>query len=242
MQENNEIIYGKNTVIETIKTKEVSKIFINKESGDGEITQLIKKHNIPMVKVDKKYLDRITNRGSHQGIAALVSPVDYVELNELIQKNKKINNPMVIILDEVTDVNNLGAILRIIDAFGINGVIFNKRRNAQLNGSVAKISTGAINHVDICRVTNIKNTITTMKKNGYWVANLDMNGELTVERTDFNQPLVIVVGGEDKGITDNINKSCDFSITIPMSGHVNSLNVSSAVSILCYAKSVSNQK
>ncbi len=238
MQENNEeVIYGKNNVMDTIKIREISKVFIQKDKKSKEIVDLIATKNIPYVYVEKKYLDQLTQHAAHQGIGAIVSPTNYLELNELINKNKSVENPMVILLDEVQDVNNLGAIIRIVDSFGINGLIFNKRRNAQLNGAVAKISTGAINHIDIVRVTNLSQTIEKMKKLGYWIAYLDMDGKTKVQDFDFDLPLVVVVGGEDKGVTNNIKKHCDFGITIDMFGHVNSLNVASATSVLCYQKS-----
>lgn len=234
-----EIIYGKNNVLDSIDTREISKIFIQKDAKGKEIVNKLNKTNIPYVYVDKFYLDKMTSRGSHQGVAAIVSPAKYLELNELIEVNKKVENPMIILLDEVQDVNNLGAILRVVDGFGINGLIFNKRRNAQLNSSVAKISTGAINHVDIVRVTNISQTIEKLKKAGYWAAYLDMDGETKVQDFDYQLPLVVVVGGEDKGVTDNIKKHCDFGLTIDMYGSVNSLNVASATTVLCYQKTIS---
>ncbi len=238
MQNGEEVVYGKNNVMDCIDTREITKIYINKENKNNAIIEKLKKKNIPYVFVDKFFLDKLTNKGSHQGVACVLSPVDYCTLPQLIDKNKEVENPMIILLDEVQDVNNLGAILRVVDAFNINGLIFNKRRNAQLNGSVAKISTGAINHVDTVRVTNLSQTITKLKKEGYWVAYLDMDGETKVQDFDYALPLVVVIGGEDKGVTDNIKKHCDFGITIDMYGTVNSLNVATATSILCFSKRV----
>lgn len=230
------IHYGKNEVADCLKTKEVTKLYLQKEAKVREIIDLASKKNVPYVFVDKITLDKMTSRGQHQGVVAVLSPVEYVELNDLIQKNKKVDNPMIIMVDELHDANNLGAILRVMDAFGTNGIIFNKRRNIQLNGSVAKISTGAINHTDITRVTNLKNAIKSLKKNGYWVAYLDMDGETKVQDFKYDMPLVVVIGGEDKGVTANIKKECDFGLSIDMVGTVNSLNVATATSILCYQR------
>lgn len=239
MSENiDEIVYGKNNVMESIKMRDVTKIYLQKDARHSEMLDAIKTKNIPFVYVDKFFLDKMSSKGSHQGVCAVMSPSQYLELPELIKKNSNIENPMILMLDEVTDVNNLGAILRVSDAFSINGIIFNKRRNAQLNGSVAKISTGAINHVDVVRVTNLSQSLEKLKKQGYWVAYLDMDGQTKVQDFDFNLPLVVVIGGEDKGVTSNIKKHCDFGITIEMSGHVNSLNVATATAILSYQKSV----
>ncbi len=234
-----EVVYGKNNVQDTIKTRDVSKVYIQKDKKGMDIVDQLTKRNIPYVFVDRPYLDKLTSRGSHQGVAAVVSPTKYLELSDLIEENKSVDNPMIVMLDEVQDVNNLGAILRSVDAFGTNGLIFNKRRNAQLNAAVAKISTGAINHVDIVRVTNLSQSIEKLKKAGYWIAYLDMDGQTKLQDFDFDLPLVVVVGGEDKGVTDNIKKHCDFGITIDMFGHVNSLNVATATSILCYQKTIS---
>lgn len=236
-----EIVYGKNNVIDCIKNREITKIYLSKDGKHTEVINELKIKNIPFVYTDKYVIDKMTNKGNHQGVCALISPSKYLELTDLIKNNEKKENPMIIMLDEVTDVNNLGAILRVCDAFSVNGVIFNKRRNAQLNGSVAKISTGAINHVDVCRVTNLVQTIEKLKKVGYWIAYLDMDGKTNIENVDFDLPLVVVIGGEDKGVTNNIKKHCDFGITIKMTGHVNSLNVATATAILSYQKSLSKE-
>ncbi len=237
METNQEIIYfGRNNVEDSIKTKEVSKIYIQNDAKVQSIIQLAKAKNIPYVFTDKLALDKMTKNQTHQGVVAILSPVKYLELEELINKNKAIDNPFILMLDELQDGNNLGAILRVMDAFGVNGVIFNKRRNVQLNGTVAKVSTGAINHVDITRVTNLSNAIKNLKKAGYWVAYLDMDGKVNVHDYKFDTPLVLVIGGEDKGVTANIKKHCDFGMTIPMVGTVNSLNVATATAIACHQR------
>ncbi len=241
MEKNQEIIYfGRNNVEDSIKTKEVSKIYIQNDAKVQAIIQLAKAKNIPYVFTDKLALDKMTKNQTHQGVVAILSPVKYLELEELITKNSTIENPFILMLDELQDGNNLGAILRVMDAFGVNGVIFNKRRNVQLNGTVAKVSTGAINHVDITRVTNLTNAIKNLKKAGYWVAYLDMDGKVNVHDYKFDTPLVLVIGGEDKGVTANIKKHCDFGMTIPMVGTVNSLNVATATAIACHQRLINN--
>ena len=242
MEKNQELVFfGKNNVIEIIKTKEISKIFVLKKYK-GEMRSLVKKKNIPFVVVDKYYLDKLTNNASHQGIVAIAAPVDYVEFDNLIEKNSNVKNPCIVMLDELQDANNLGAILRSVDCFGLNGVIFNKKRNIQLTETVSKISAGAINHVDVCRVTNLSNAIKSLKKKGYWIVYLDMDGEHSLHEVDLDMPIVVVIGGEDKGVTDNIKKNCDFGITIPMYGHLNSLNAAMATSIFAYQKSANKNE
>ncbi len=238
---NDDIIYGINPIVAALKTTTttVSKIFKVKELRNKEIDILIKQKNIPFVFVDKFQLDKMTSRAQHQGIVAMISPVPYIELESLVLKNQQVKNPMILMLDEVQDANNLGAVLRVADAFSVNGVVFNKRRSIQLSGVVAKVSTGAINHVDISRVTNLVNSIKYLKKMGYFIAYLDMDGEQLLETVAFDLPLAIIVGGEDKGITENIKNNCDFGIKINMTGHVNSLNVACATALLCYQRTIS---
>lgn len=232
------IYYGKNTVYSILMEKEVEKIYIQKGFKDEKLKKLFKEKNVPFVLVDKIKMDKMCNNANHQGIIAKTSPVNYSTVEHMIEKNNAITNPLVLIYDELTDPNNLGAILRSVDAFDISGVIISKKRNVQLNSTVAKVAQGAIFHVDVARVSNIKNSISNLKKHGYWVAYLDMDGNETLDKVKFDKPLAIVVGGEDKGVTDIMKKHCDFGIKINMFGHVNSLNVASATSVLAYQYSV----
>lgn len=235
----NEINFGKNNIKNILKSQDITKVFLLKGGKHAEELNIIKQKNIPYVFVQKQYLDKLSDYQNHQGIVAISSPKEMLELEELVEKNKNKDNPIILMLDEVQDPQNLGAIIRIVDAFQIDGIIINKRRSVQLTATVAKVSTGAINYVDICRVNNLRQAIKELKKLGYFFSYLDMNGEQEVNQANYNLPLVVVIGGEDKGITESIKKECDFGITIKQSGHVNSLNVASAVSILCYNKNIS---
>lgn len=235
------VVYGKNAVMEEIKNKDLTKVYLQKGVKFTKELDALKNTKIPYVYVEKEYLDSLTNGQNHQGIVALSSPVEYLDLRELIEKNKNVENPMILMLDEVQDPGNLGAILRIVDAFNINGVIINKRRNVQVNSTVVKVSTGASNYVDIVRVNNLRQGIKELKKSGYWISYLDMDGNFEANQVDYDVPLVVIIGGEDKGVTESIKKECDYGITIKMDGHVNSLNVASATSILCYQKKIFNQ-
>ncbi|MFV0247147.1 MAG: 23S rRNA (guanosine(2251)-2'-O)-methyltransferase RlmB [Mycoplasmatales bacterium] len=229
------IIYGKHNVLNTITSREVVKVFIQKDKRNHEIVEEAKNRNVPFVYVDKFKLDSMTDRNNHQGVACEISPINYLDIDGLISKVNNKKNPVIFIFDEITDVNNFGAILRTCDAFSIDGIIFSKRRNVQVNMGVAKASTGAYNYVDMARVTNIKQAIEKLKKNNFWVAHLDMDGEQEVSKVDFNMPICIVIGGENKGITDVMKKHCDFGISIPMTGHVNSLNIASAAAIIAFS-------
>lgn len=233
-QEIEELYYGFHNVRTTLQEKDVTKLYVQKGMKKDDIIGLARAKGVPVTFVDKYKLDKMTNNGVHQGLVCEASPVAYKQVKDIIAKGSEKAHPLVLIFDEVTDVNNLGAILRISDAFGISGIVVGKKRSAGLTGSVAKSSTGAINFVDVARVTNIRHGINELKENGYFIAYLDMDGDQRVEDVKFDIPLAIVVGGEDKGITPSIKKYCDFGITIDMHGHVNSLNVSSATSILAH--------
>lgn len=227
-----QIIAGRNSVIETLHAQSVNKVYIQKDKKDQTITKLASQNNVPVVYVERHYLDQLTNKANHQGVALSVAPISYLSIEELMAKHDLNNNPMFLILDEVQDVHNLGAILRVCDAFQIEGIILNKRRSAPVNATVSKISTGAINYVDICRVNNLVQAIEKLKANGYWIADLDMHGNFQVNDNIYERPLAVIIGGEDKGVSKMMKKHSDMSITIPMQGHVNSLNVSCAVTIL----------
>ncbi len=232
------IYFGLHNVRAILQEKDVTKLYVQKGTKKDDIIGLARAKGVPVTFVDKYKLDKMTNNAAHQGFVCESSPVEYKTTANIISNGHDKKNPLVLIFDEVTDVNNLGAILRISDGFGISGVVIGKKRSAQLNGSVAKASTGAINYVDVARVTNIKHAINDFKENGYFVAYLDMDGEQKVQNVKFDIPLVVVVGGEDKGITPSIKKYCDFGISIDMYGKVNSLNVSSATSILAHSYAI----
>ncbi len=232
------IYYGFHNVRATLQTTDVTKLYVQKGLKKDDIIGLARAKGVPVTFVDKYKLDKMTENGAHNGLVCVAAPVNYKQVSDIIKKGQTKKNPLVLIFDEVTDVNNLGAILRISDAFGISGVVIGKKRSAQLNASVAKSSTGAINYVDVARVTNIRHAINELKENGYFVAYLDMDGDTKVQDAKFDLPLAVVVGGEDKGITPSIKKYCDFGITIDMYGHVNSLNVSSATSILAHSYAI----
>ncbi len=237
-KENNKVeenlFFGFHNVRVTLQEKEVTKLFVQKGMKKDDIIGLARAKGVPVTFVDKYKLDKMTNNAAHQGLVCEAAPVAYKTVSDIIARGSEKKNPMVLIFDEVTDVNNLGAILRISDGFGISGVVIGKKRSAQLNASVAKSSTGAINYVDVARVTNIRHAIKELKDAGYFTAYLDMDGEQKVQDVKFDIPLAVIVGGEDKGITPSIKKYCDFGITIDMYGSVNSLNVSSATSILAH--------
>lgn len=226
------LIYGKNSVINAINTNRVISIYILKKFNDYKLMFLIKKNNIRFDIVENNQLNKIANSKKHQGIVAIVKDYQYYQLSELINDGKKKNNPIIIMLDQIEDPHNLGAILRIADAFNILGVIFKKNNQVHLNATVDKVSTGAINYVKIVLVSNLNNTILKLKKNGYLIVSTDQNSDFCFDKLTYDIPVVLVFGSESRGISNLVKKNSDFTVKIPIFGHVSSLNVSNTLSIV----------
>ena len=227
------IIYGKNTVIEAIKNnKDIIKLYVTSNN-----LELVKKFpTLKKVEVVVKELKEMNKMfdGNHQGIACEIAEYNYVMLDTIIRKNQDKENVALVILDGLEDPHNLGAILRTADATGINGVIIPKNRSVSLNSTVAKVSTGAIEHVDCAQVTNLVNAINDLKKAGYWIIGLELDGSIDYRKQDYKGKIAVVIGSEGKGISRLVKENCDFKVFIPMVGHVNSLNASVSASILFY--------
>ena len=232
------LIEGRNPVIEAIKNdREIEKILVNKDSKEGSIKKIIaiaKEKSIVIQNVDRHKLDEMSESHSHQGVIALTAEYKYYELDEILEiPRSKGEDPFFIILDEITDPHNLGSIIRTADAVGAHAVIIPKRRSVHITPVVAKASAGAVEYVPVCIVTNIVNTINTLKENGLWIAAVDMDGKTFYEQ-NLSGALALVVGSEGKGISRLVKKNCDFTVSMPMSGNVSSLNASVAGGILLY--------
>ncbi|MBA4536996.1 23S rRNA (guanosine(2251)-2'-O)-methyltransferase RlmB [Bacillus aquiflavi] len=233
-----EYIFGKNSVIEALKSnRDINKILIAEGSQRGQMQQVIKlakTGNVTVQFVPKKKLDQIAV-GNHQGVAAQVSAYDYYELDDLFLKaERKQQLPFFLLLDEIEDPHNLGSIMRTSDAVGAHGIIIPKRRAVGLTATVAKTSTGAIEHIPVVRVTNMARTIEELKERGIWIVGTDAKGSEDYRTLDFHLPLGLVIGSEGKGMGRLIREKCDFLVHLPMSGHVTSLNASVAAAVLMY--------
>lgn len=226
-------IYGINTVKSSLLLGSVRKLYVAKDFKNEEIILEAKRQKLEIILQDTKQLDNLV-RGNHQGIIGLVDDYKTYSLEELINDSKKVDNPILVILDELSDPHNLGAIIRSGDAFSVNGIIYKERNSVSLNGTVAKVSTGAINYVKCSEVVNLTNTIKRLKKEGFWVIGLDGDGKSDLKSAPSNCPLAIVIGSEGYGISRLVKENCDLILKIPMSGHVNSLNASVACSIVLY--------
>ena len=221
-------IFGKNAVNIALKNDSVSKLFLKKGNKEYD------KYKIRKEFVDQKVLDKLSNQGNHQGVVASVEAYKTKSLDYIINKAKSKEYPLILLLDGLTDPHNLGAILRIADAIGVDGVIYGKHRSVSLNSTVAKVSTGAIETVDVCEVTNLTQTLKTLKDNGYWIVGTDLNESKDYRTIDYKMSTVLVIGSEGEGISRLVKKECDYLVRLPMYGTVQSLNASVATGILCY--------
>lgn len=235
---NQDYIIGKNPVIEALKSeRDVNKILIAEGSQKGQMQQVIglaKEHNVLVQFVPKKKIDQLVE-GNHQGVVAQVAAYQYAEIDDLFAAAEKKNEaPFFILLDEIEDPHNLGSIMRTADAVGAHGILIPKRRAVGLTATVAKASTGAIEYIPVVRVTNMARTIDELKERGVWIAGTDAKGKEDFRSFDGTMPLGLVIGSEGKGMGRLIRDKCDFLISLPMKGHVTSLNASVAASLLMY--------
>ena len=231
-------IFGRNPVMEALKSnRTINKIWLAKGEQKGsvrEIVALAKEKRIAVQMVERSKLDKMFPHENHQGVAASVASADYVAWQDIVDAaRQKGEDPLLVILDELEDPHNLGAILRSVDAVGAHGVIIPKRRAVPLTDGVAKASAGAIEHVPVARVSNLVQVIEELKKQGIWIAGADLHGEY-MHKQDLTCPLAIVVGSEGKGLGKLVRESCDYVVSIPMQGKINSLNASVATGVLLY--------
>ena len=233
-----DMVAGRNAVMEALKgSRSVNKLMIANGSTEGSIKEIIavaKENGVNIQYWDRSKLDSIARGIRHQGVLAQVAPVQYAELEDILQVAKDRNEPpFIVLLDELEDPHNLGAILRTADAAGVHGVLIPKHRSCPLSATVAKTSAGAVEHVPVARVGNLVQIIKKLKQEGLWVAAADMDGKDYYD-TDLTGPLLLIIGSEGQGVGRLVKEQCDFVVRIPMVGKINSLNASVAGSILMY--------
>ena len=236
-------IEGRNAVFEALSAgRPVNKMWVLAPEGGKKpdpalikIMQLADKQGIPYTKVPRATLDKMSADRRHQGVIISAAAHEYQDLNEVIAKvRSEGRSPFIVICDELKDSYNLGSILRISDAAGVDAVVIPERRSVAVDSNVAKASAGAVEYVPVCRVTNIASTIRDLKEDGFWIAGCDMDGDVTYDKADYSGSLAVVIGSEGSGIRDGVAKSCDFMISIPMAGRVNSLNAAVAAGIVIF--------
>lgn len=224
--------------MEALKAEQpINKIVVTGERNGSlrAIFQLAKEKGIPCQELSRERLGELAGTQHHQGVLAYLAARDYCEVEDILRlAEEKGEPPFIVILDEIQDPHNLGAIIRTVDAVGAHGVIIPKRRSAALTGTVAKTSAGAISHVLVARVPNLPATLDKLKEQGLWIAGTDGSGETSFFTADLRGPIGLVIGSEGAGMGQLVSRKCDFTLTIPMTGGVSSLNASVAAGLVLY--------
>ena len=235
-EESSDLVYGLHAVTESLRANTGNKLYLQDDlrgKNVDKVKALATEKKVSISWTPKKTLSDMTNGGVHQGFVLKVSEFAYADLSEIMTKAENEENPLILILDGLTDPHNLGSILRTADATNVTGIIIPKHRSVGVTPVVSKTSTGAVEHVPIARVTNLSQTLDTLKDKEFWIFGTDMNGTPS-HKWNTKGKLALVIGNEGKGISHNIKKQVDEMITIPMNGHVQSLNASVAAAILMY--------
>ena len=239
MQNEEHYIYGRNPVQETLfeEPDKIEKIFVRDSLRKAQIKELLDEastHKIPVSWVPGGKLYQMVGSVNDQGIVALLSPVTYLELQDWLSEIDKATNPAVLLLDEIEDPHNFGAIIRSAAGLGLDGIIIAKHRQAPVNATVFKTSAGAVNKIPIIRVVNLNQTILTLKEEGFWIAGLSGDGEHTIWDHTMDMPLGFIIGNEGEGIRRKTLEHCDFTLNVPMHAGVESLNASVSAALICY--------
>ena len=226
------LVSGRNNVKEILKNFEknfgIQKVYLQNNFNEFDILSLIKKRNLKIIYLEKGKMDELA-KNNHQGVILETGDYNYVDIDEFLNKD----NCKIVILDHLEDPHNLGAIVRTVEASGIDGIILPLNRSVSVNETVMKTSVGALFNTKICQVTNLSNTIKLLKKNGFWFYGADMSG-IDYHDISFSDKSCLIIGNEGKGLQRIVREECDYIVSIPMYGKVNSLNASVAAGILIY--------
>ena len=239
MKENTkkDMIIGRNPVLEALKSgRDMDRLLVQKGAGGsmGKIVSLARARGVIIQNVDKNILDKDAGSGAHQGVIAFVSAYEYSTVEDIFAlAEKRGEDPFVIVLDELEDPHNLGAIMRTAECAGAHGIIISKRRASGITETVAKTSAGAVEYLPCARVANIGQAVDNLKKRGVWVYACDMDGVNYYEQ-DMRGAVALVIGNEGAGISRLVREKCDYTISIPMVGRISSLNASNAAAVLMY--------
>ncbi len=233
------IIEGRNAVIEALRSGEaIDKIYLAKGETDktlGHIASTARDKGIVVVEADRRKLDGMSCTHAHQGVIALAAMREYVTVESILQSAADRGEaPLLVVCDEISDPHNLGAILRTAECAGAHGVIIPKRRSAGLTAIVGKTSAGAVSYMPVARVANLPATLKELKKQGVWIYGTAAEGDTSLYQADLKGPAAIVIGSEGSGMGRLVRETCDFLVSIPMKGHISSLNASAAAAILLY--------
>lgn len=234
-----DLIEGRNAVIEALKGEAtIEQILVAKGDSEGSISIVLakaKEKGIIVKEVDRKKLDTMSQTGSHQGVIAIITPYSYFDVEDILKSaREKGEEPFILILDEIEDSHNLGALIRTAEACGVHGIIIPKRRSVGVNAVVYKTCAGAVEFVKVARVTNINTTIDKLKELGIWTYGADLEGTKYCYNVNYNGGCALIIGNEGRGISKLTKEKCDVLVKIPMVGQISSLNASVAGGILMY--------
>ena len=233
------LIEGRNAVIEALRAgTAIDKIYIAKGETDatlGHIASTARNKGVVVVEADRRKLDAMSVTHSHQGVIAIAAVREYASVSDILQAARdKGEAPLVVVCDELSDPHNLGAVIRTAEAAGAHGVIIPKRRSAGLTAVVAKTSAGAVSYLPVARVANLTALLRELKEEGLWVFGTAADGNTDLYHADLKGPAAIVIGSEGDGMSRLVREQCDFLVSIPMRGKVNSLNASAAAAVVLY--------
>jgi len=234
-----QIIYGIHAVMEAMRhgSGAIKELIVAAGRGGASIQNILalaSQKAIPVVIKDRIYLNDMAGCKRHQGIVALCEAYAYAGVDDVIDNRPTLNNSLVLVLNGVTDPQNLGALIRTAHCLGVNGIIIPENRAAAVTAAVVKASAGAAHRTPVAQVVNLARTIEYLQERGFWIYGADAGGDTDIEKFDDNGPVALVMGSEGKGLSPLVRKKCDFLLCIPMVGVVGSLNVSVAAGIILY--------
>lgn len=220
-------LYGKNSFVEALKAKRIKKAYVVKDSS---FINDLKRAHIDYEIVERKVLDKMSKSGNHQGVLAEVKDYQLSSVEDMLKKE----NGLIVMLDGLKDPHNLGAIIRTCECAGVDGIIYKKHNSVKLSDTVAKVACGALEYVKVAEVTNLTTALKNLKDNGYWIVGSDGSATISYTDVDYKRNIVLVIGSEGEGMSRLVLSECDYVVSLPMKGNVNSLNASVAAGILIY--------
>ena len=232
------VVIGRNAVIELLKSgRSIDKLYVKEGDLEGSARMIVAEaaaRGIPVIETGRAGLDRFSGGAVHQGVVAFASAKEYVGINDILEiARERGEDPFIVILDGIEDPYNLGAIIRTAECAGVHGVIIPKRRTALMTMTVEKSSAGALEHMAVSKVSNLTAAVEELKEAGLWIYAAEAGGQM-LRKTDMRGPAAVVFGSEGKGISPLLHSKCDFTVSVPLKGNINSLNVSAAAAVVLF--------
>ncbi len=236
VEDDGTLIEGRNAVLETLRAgRAVDKVFVAEGAHIGDVAAEARRHGVPVVTCDRRKLDHMSPTGSHQGVIAQAAAQEYVSLDDIFRvAEERSEVPLIVVCDGIEDPHNLGAIIRSAETAGAHGVIIPKRRAVGLTAAVARSAAGALAYVGVHKANNLAGTLDELKERGVWLFGAEADGTVGLYDAPFDRPTAIIIGSEGQGLSRLTRDKCDYIVSIPMRGRVNSLNASNAAAVLLF--------